>query len=354
METRAGVIGSPILTRAPTYCGFGRPRVAPERRPCGSRLSAPRRAEPRLRSVPKASDSPSAIGPPSSTTIGVFIFGRIALAGEERPREQRRNPDGDHGTLVRTGSEVKTRSGRDHWWHELMAGAPPCPAEPMDSEHPLFILYTSGSTGKPKGIAAHDAAGTWSARYATTKLVFDLKDDDVYWCTADIGWVTGHSYVVYGPLANGATALMYEGAPNLPARTASGSIDREVQRHDPLHCADGDPRVHEVGRRVAREARPVDASAARHGRRADQSRGVDVVPRGHRRQALPDRGHLVADRDRRIMITPLPGDATKPGSATLPFPASWRRSWTSRASAWSVGGGLLVSRKPWPAMLRTI
>ena len=107
--------------------------------------------------------------------------------------------------------------GRDHWWHELMAKASDnCPAEPLDSEHPLYILYTSGSTGKPKGIV-HTTGGYSVGTYITSKWVFDLKEEDIYWCTADIGWVTGHSYIVYGPLQNGATVLMYEGAPNFPA-----------------------------------------------------------------------------------------------------------------------------------------
>ena len=123
--------------------------------------------------------------------------------------------------LRRTGSPVQMVEGRDHWWHELVAkAAAECPAEPMDSEDPLYILYTSGSTGKPKGLL-HTTGGYAVQTYLTTKYIFDLHEDDIYWCTADIGWVTGHSYVVYGPLANGATVLMYEGAPNWPISLAT-------------------------------------------------------------------------------------------------------------------------------------
>ena len=119
--------------------------------------------------------------------------------------------------LKRVGNEVSMQEGRDHWWHDLVDNASPdCPAEPVDSENPLFILYTSGSTGKPKGIK-HTTAGYNLYAQKTFEWVFDHREDDIYWCTADCGWITGHSYIVYGPLAAGATALIYEGAPNFPA-----------------------------------------------------------------------------------------------------------------------------------------
>src|SRR5207245_6688354 len=120
-----------------------------------------------------------------------------------------------HPPPTRRASDL-IKPGRDLWWHELMAGASAdCPAVPLDSEHPLYILYTSGSTGKPKGVL-HTTAGYLLGVSLTHEWVFDLREDDTFWCTADVGWVTGHSYIVYGPLANGATVVMYEGAPNHP------------------------------------------------------------------------------------------------------------------------------------------
>ena len=199
----------------------------------------------------------------------------------------------------RAGSDVTMAAGRDFWWHELMAqAAPDCPAEPMDSEAPLFILYTSGSTGKPKGIK-HTTAGYNLFAKKTMEWVFDIRDDDVYWSTADIGWITGHSYVVYGPLAAGATTLLYEGAPDWPDKDRWWDMIEQLPRQHPLHGAHRHPHLHQVGRRVRRPPRPLQPPLAGERGRGDQSRGLDVVPREDRRRALPDRRYLVADRDRR-------------------------------------------------------
>ena len=185
-----------------------------------------------------------------------------------------------------TGADVEMTEGRDVYYDEAIeAAVEECEAEPLDAEHPLYILYTSGSTAKPKGIL-HTTGGYLTGVAATHKLVFDLKpDEDVYWCGADVGWVTGHSYIVYGPLLNGATSVMWEGGPDYPDKDVWWEHHRALRRDDLLHRPDRDPRLHEVGRRVPGQARPLVAAAAGHGRRADQPEGLALVLEGDRRRA---------------------------------------------------------------------
>src|SRR5205085_10312805 len=221
----------------------------------------------------------------------------------------------------RTGSNVTMEWGRDHWWHELMADASDnCAAEPLDAEQPLYILYTSGSTGKPKGVV-HTTGGYAVATYITSKWVFDLKDEDIYWCTADIGWVTGHSYVVYGPLQNGATVLMYEGAPNHPAPDRFWQI---IERHKVtifytaptairafMKWGEAFPRRYEMNslRLLGTVGEPINPEAWMWYR--------EVI--GRERCPIVDTWWQTETGA--IMITPLPGAIpTKPGSATRPFP----------------------------------
>ena len=267
--------------------------------------------------------------------------------------------------LQRVGNPVDEHSprapvdwveGRDVWWHELTRDqSPECPAEPMDSEDMLFVLYTSGSTGKPKGII-HTTGGYLVGTFLTTKYVFDIHPDDVYWCTADVGWITGHSYVVYGPLANGATTLMYEGAPNFPDFSRFWSI---IERHrvSVFYTA---PTAIRAFMRAGREL--VD----RHDLRSLRLLGTvgePISPEvwmwyyeiiGGERCPIVDTWWQTETGA--IMITPLAGAIpTKPGTATLPFFGVDAAIVDARGNELPPNqGGLLVIRKPWPSMLRGI
>jgi len=166
----------------------------------------------------------------------------------------------------RTGKPVPMDAERDVWWHDVVEGQPPvCDPEWVDAEHPLYLLYTSGSTGKPKGIQ-HSSAGYLLGAKVTTKWVFDLRDDDVFWCTADVGWVTGHSYVAYGPLSMGATVVLYEGAPTTPDGGRFLEDLSDTRRQRLLYGADRDPRVDETRRRTAGKIRSQSSAAARQRR----------------------------------------------------------------------------------------
>lgn len=256
--------------------------------------------------------------------------------------------------LRRTGTEVPMRADRDFWWHEEMASAPAdCPPARLDSEHPLFILYTSGSTGKPKGIL-HSTAGYLLFTHLTTKHVFDLREDDIFWCTADIGWITGHSYTLYGALSNGATTLLYEGAPNQPGFDRFWAI---VEKYGVsilytaptairafIKWGDEHPAKHDLSslRLLGSVGEPINPEAWMWYHKIIGKGRCPIVDTWWQTETG---GH---------MITPLPGATpAKPGSATLPFYG------IDAAVVDDDGkdvppnvGGKLVIRQPWPAMLR--
>jgi len=259
--------------------------------------------------------------------------------------------------LRRTGKPVAMQPGRDLWWHEAIEGHPPaCEPEWVDAEHPLFVLYTSGSTGKPKGVQ-HSTGGYLLQTKLTTQWVFDLRDEDVFWCTADVGWVTGHSYVAYGPLAMGATVLMYEGTPTVPD---GGRFWRNCQNHGVtvfytaptairalMKLGDELPRKYDLSRLrlLGSVGEPINPEAWIWYQRVIGNGRCPIVDTWWQTETGA------------ILISPLPGvTATTPGSCTQPLPGidadivDDRGNPVKRPDA----GGYLVIRKPWPSMLRTI
>lgn len=255
--------------------------------------------------------------------------------------------------LKRTGRQVKMERGRDYWYHELMAEASrECPAEPMDAEDPLFILYTSGTTGKPKGIL-HTTAGYLLGVHCTTKWVFDLKQEDLFWCTADIGWITGHSYVAYGPLSNGATVFIYEGAPDFPEKDRYWKLI-EKHRISILYTAPT------AIRSFMRWGNELPARRDLSSLRLLGTVGEPINPEAwvwyH---AIIGRGKCpVVDtwwqtETGAIMIAPLPAvTKLKPGSATMPLPGILATILDEAGNECTAG--LLALTSPWPAMMRGI
>ncbi len=291
------------------------------------------------------------------TADGAYRRGQLLRLKESADKALEGCPSVEKVVVVdRAGQGAPMTPGRDLWWHEAVAGASPhCPAEPLDSEDMLFILYTSGTTGKPKGVV-HTTGGYMVGAYATTRWVLDLKEDDVYWCTADIGWITGHSYVVYGPLLCGGTTLMYEGAPDYPARDRMWRLI-EKYRVSVFYTA---PTAIRAAISWGREWL--------HGRDLSSLRllgsvGEPINPEawmwywervGGGRCPIVDTWWQTETG--MIMLTPLPGlTELKPGSATLPFPGVQADVVDENGRPLPPGrGGYLVLTRPWPGMLRTI
>jgi acetyl-CoA synthetase len=264
----------------------------------------------------------------------------------------------EHIIVVKAkGTECEMKEGRDVWFHEVMEkAAPECPAEPMDAEDPLYVLYTSGSTAKPKGIL-HTTGGYLTGVSATHRYVFDLHaDTDVYWCCADVGWVTGHSYIVYGPLCNGATGIMYEGAPDYPHKGIWWEL---VERYKATKFYTAPTAIRACIKWGAEHPNKFDLSSLK----LLGTVGEPINPKawlwyhkviGHERCPIVDTWWQTETGA--IMITPLPGiTSTKPGSATQPFPGI-KAEVVDEHEGKPVdnGQGLLVLKRPWPSMLRTL
>jgi acetyl-CoA synthetase len=268
-----------------------------------------------------------------------------------------KSPSVKHCVVVRrVGNEVKMKEGRDHWWHDLVADASPvCPAEPMPAESPLYILYTSGSTGKPKGIK-HTTAGYNLFAKKTMEWVFDIRDEDVYWCTADIGWVTGHTYIVYGPLAAGATTFFYEGAPNWPQEDRWWAL---IEKYKITILYTAPTAIRTFIKWGDQWVDKHDLSSLR----LLGTVGEGINPEawmwyhekiGRRRCPIVDTWWQTETGG--ILMTPLPGAIpTKPGSCTKPLPGIIPEIVAEDGKPVSPGhGGWLTIAKPWPGMLMGI
>ncbi len=295
------------------------------------------------------------------TADGGWRRGKVIALKREADQALNGAPSIQHVVVVKRGEfpqaefPVEIKEGRDHWWHELIQKAEPfCEPEAMDSEDLLYTLYTSGTTGKPKGIA-HTTGGYLTGVYATTKWVFDMKMSDVYWCTADIGWVTGHSYVVYGPLANGATVFMYEGAPDWPEKDRFWQL---IEKYGITIFYTAPTAIRAFMKWGTEWPKCRNLSSLR----LLGSVGEPINPEawiwyhqniGHGNCPVVDTWWQTETG--MILITPLPGVTTlKPGSATKPFPGIEACVMNEQGEKIEVGGGYLAITKPWPAMLRGI
>ncbi|HSJ14494.1 MAG TPA: acetate--CoA ligase [Longimicrobiales bacterium] len=291
------------------------------------------------------------------TADGGYRRGNVIALKEAADHALRETSSIEAVLVVRRGAglhaPVHMQQGRDYWWDDLMEEADAhCAAEPMDAEDLLYILYTSGTTGKPKGVV-HTTGGYLTHVYATTNLVFDLKEEDVYWCTADVGWVTGHSYIVYGPLANGATTVVYEGAPDWPDR---GRFWQLIEKY-------GVTILYTAPTAIRAFMRWGNEWPARHdlsSLRLLGTVGEPINPEAwmwYREHIGGGRCPVVdtwwQTETGGILITPLPGlTATKPGSATVAFPGIHAEVITAEGDV--APAGYLTIQRPWPGMLRTI
>ncbi|HEU4720084.1 MAG TPA: acetate--CoA ligase [Gemmatimonadaceae bacterium] len=296
------------------------------------------------------------------TSDGGYRRGNVVPLKRNADKALQETPSIEHVVVVQrrpgatTGEAfAEMEEGRDHWWHRLMRHAPMwCEPEPMDAEDVLFVLYTSGTTGKPKGIV-HTTAGYLVGAATSARIVFDLKEDDVFWCTADVGWVTGHTYLAYGPLANGATCVMYEGAPDWPEKDRFWEI---CERFGVTILYTAPTAIRAFMKWGAQWPAKHDLSRLR----LLGSVGEPINPEAwmwYREHIGGNRCPIVdtwwQTETGSIVISPLPGiTATTPGSATEPLPGYSAALLHADGTEIGVGGGLLALTRPWPSMLRTI